>query len=229
MDAFISFLIHLSAIMLLLGKTPDSSKKIFYSPVYSVNLVDMPLAPSAQKKMATFKIQKGSMWEGPNTAGLINIKTPGTRSHAMLTIREKSGKNKGGAAAKNINNKPRNTSSASQPNSASGTASGGTNQAANATNLRFSRYYQAVWNKIQTAWVLPGYDKKRKGLEAVVIIKISRTGKILNIKFEKKSGDTALDRSVSRAIKKSAPLPPLPTGFRENFLELGIRFMPGQQ
>ncbi|MCP4716218.1 MAG: TonB C-terminal domain-containing protein, partial [Deltaproteobacteria bacterium] len=65
-------------------------------------------------------------------------------------------------------------------------------------------------------------------LEAIVLITINRNGTVVRSAFEKKSGNSHLDRSVIRAIKKASPLPPLPAGFRENNLELGIRFMPEQ-
>jgi TonB family protein len=95
------------------------------------------------------------------------------------------------------------------------------------SDLRFRLYYQAIWNKIQKSWILPAYNSQLKNqLEAIVILKISRDGTILNIDFEKKSGDNNMDQSVIRALKKASPLPPLPEDFRENMLEVGIRFIP---
>jgi len=92
-------------------------------------------------------------------------------------------------------------------------------------NLRFSRYYTSVYNKIYNSWVLPGYSSKRQ-LEAIVNIRIAKNGKILKTKFEQTSSSAYFDRSVLRAIKKADPLPPLPQGFNEKYLELGIRFIP---
>ena len=75
----------------------------------------------------------------------------------------------------------------------------------------------------------PPHYNARKQLETVVIITISRNGTILDTQFEKKSGDANLDRSVLRAIKKAGPLPPLPAGLGGKQLELGIRFIPGEE
>ncbi len=225
----ISLFIHLAVIMYLLGKPPDRSEKIFYSPVYSVNLVDMPPVSSVSKNknQGISKIRKGSLWNGPDSIASY-VKTTGKRSHAMLTIPKKV-KIKGtkrGTKNTNISDDSKNSISDDSRGGAAGT---GSQPAAGAgtANLRFSRYYHSIWRKIQNEWILPSYDyRKSRHLEAIVIIKIDRSGKILNIDFEKKSGDTKLDRSVIRAIKKASPLPPLPTGFREKHLEIGIRFIP---
>jgi colicin import membrane protein len=48
----------------------------------------------------------------------------------------------------------------------------------------------------------------------------------VDINFEKRSGNHYLDDSAMRAIKKANPLPPLPDVFRDEYLEIGIRFLP---
>jgi TonB family protein len=81
----------------------------------------------------------------------------------------------------------------------------------------------AVFNKVQSAWVLPHYYEQNR-LMAVVEITIRADGRIVNIQFEKKSGNEEFDRSVMRAIQKANPLPPLPPGIKEPLLTLGLRF-----
>ncbi len=49
-------------------------------------------------------------------------------------------------------------------------------------------------------------------LEVKIVIKIMANGDITDIWFEKKSGNSYLDESAYKAIKKSSPLPPLPKG-----------------
>jgi TonB family protein len=95
------------------------------------------------------------------------------------------------------------------------------------SNLRFSRYYQSIWGKIRGAWLLPEYGMdNQETLEAIVVIKIRKDGKILSSEFEKKSGNVYLDRSVMRAVKKADPLPPFPGDLREDIIEIGLRFIP---
>ena len=49
-------------------------------------------------------------------------------------------------------------------------------------------------------------------LEVKIVIKIMANGDITDIWFEKRSGNSYLDESAHKAIKKSSPLPPLPKG-----------------
>jgi TonB family protein len=237
----LSFIIHLIIIIAFIGKPPDTSKKIYYSPVYSVNLVELPPGVESSKKQGPARGKsKVSLWKGPSPVSS-QFKTPRKRAHTMLTISNKdrstlptpttktSGEKKPAlgteSSAQEANGQPAGTVPGSPGFGGTSPYEGGT-QGVSAANLRFSRYYQAVWSKIKSAWILPRYGTTRKHLEAIVVIKINRDGRILNIDFEKKSGDSNLDRSVIRAIKKADPLPHLPADFRENYLELGIRFIP---
>jgi len=100
---------------------------------------------------------------------------------------------------------------------------GGTGYGLTPEQARFGRYYMTVFNKIQSAWVLPNYYEQ-SSLMAIVEITVRADGRIVNIQFEKKSGNAEFDRSVMRAIQKANPLPPLPAGIKEPVLTLGIRF-----
>jgi len=228
-----SLLIHLIILLVFFGKPPDTSKKIYFSPVYSVSLVDMPPGPPGPKSGS----QPTRLWKGP-AALQSETKTPSMRSHNIITVEkseeyEYSPESKKRASDKEGPQKPSGasgqegkTSAADQPPAEGGGGGGG--GGGGTTDLRFSLYYQAIWTKIQQAWILPPYDKKGQ-LEAIVVISISRDGKILNMDFEKRSGDENLDNSVVRAIRKADPLPPLPNDFKENVLEVGIRFIPDEK
>ncbi|MFW5908614.1 MAG: energy transducer TonB, partial [Desulfosalsimonas sp.] len=61
-----------------------------------------------------------------------------------------------------------------------------------------------------------------KGLEARLIIKISRDGQIEDVWFEKRSGNSYLDESAYRTVMKTNPLPPLPEGQSQYHLMLGF-------
>ncbi|MFZ5573478.1 MAG: energy transducer TonB [Thermodesulfobacteriota bacterium] len=66
----------------------------------------------------------------------------------------------------------------------------------------------------------------RKELEALLGVKIMPNGEIREFWFDKRSGNQYLDESAEKALLKSSPLPPLPSGFREPFLNVGLRFTP---
>jgi colicin import membrane protein len=85
-------------------------------------------------------------------------------------------------------------------------------------------YYASLIGRINKNWALPEGLLKGKDISAVIVIQISRNGRIEDFKFEKKSGVEAFDQEVLRAIKKSDPLPPLPEGFPKNIIDVGLTF-----
>jgi len=64
------------------------------------------------------------------------------------------------------------------------------------------------------------------GLEAILVIKIMKNGRIADYWFDKRSGNRYLDESAERAVRKSDPLPPLPGDYDVPFYEVGLRFTP---
>jgi len=92
---------------------------------------------------------------------------------------------------------------------------------------KLNEYYSMIWAKIKEAWTIPeNLLKEMVDLETVIVIIIERDGKIQKSWFEKKSGNALYDHMAMRAIKKAEPLPPIPKGFNEKTLEIGIRFFP---
>ncbi|MBS3809653.1 MAG: TonB family protein, partial [Desulfobacterales bacterium] len=64
-----------------------------------------------------------------------------------------------------------------------------------------------------------------EGLETRLVIKILPDGKIADVWFEKRSGNSYLDESAYKTVMKADPLPPLPEGYPHYHLVLG--FTPG--
>jgi TonB family protein len=94
-------------------------------------------------------------------------------------------------------------------------------------SIKHKIYYNLIWQRIRSVWVLP--EKAlggKKNLETIITIRIARDGQIEEMQFEKKSGNSYLDESALRAIKKSNPLPPLPPGMEGDKFDVGIRFTP---
>jgi colicin import membrane protein len=94
-------------------------------------------------------------------------------------------------------------------------------------SIKHKMYYNLIWQRIRSAWVLSeGALGGKKDLETIIAIRIGKDGQIEEIQFEKKSGNAQLDESALRAIKKANPLPPLPPGFEGDKFDVGVRFTP---
>ena len=88
--------------------------------------------------------------------------------------------------------------------------------------------YQAeIQYQIQKNWA---FSQQLAGdntqLEAVLAIKVLRSGEIEDIWFDKKSGNEYLDDSAHKALVKSNPLPPLPNDYMGPYYKVGLRFGP---
>ncbi len=95
------------------------------------------------------------------------------------------------------------------------------------TGIALQIYKVEVETLIKDNWAYPAAfldPEKRKDLEALVIMKVSRDGSILDSRFEKKSGNAGFDESVQKAIERSNPLPPFPEGYMKTHEEIEINF-----
>jgi len=258
----LSCALHAMAFVVFMGLPPTSSKNIYFSPVYSVDLVGLPPAGSSLsgalgKKSTGAQTKKPDikLWKGPSALES-QAKAQTQRSHPVLTIPAKekelaprraepepAGTEPAGTEAKSAESAGAPETSAGASAETPGPATqtdgagagvpggvpGGTGGGGMA-NLRFSQYYQSIYEKVYQSWTLPEYIMEKEGSrEAIVTIKVQRDGKILSAVFEKTSGNQQFDASVMNAIKKANPLPPLPDDFRESFLEIGVRFTPPQK
>lgn len=88
------------------------------------------------------------------------------------------------------------------------------------------KYLLDIWEKIKGAWNVPGMAQK-KDLETIVMVKIRKDGRIVDINIEKRSGNRVYDESVLRVLRTVDPLPPIPSSLNADALELGFRFYPG--
>jgi len=94
-------------------------------------------------------------------------------------------------------------------------------------DLVSQKYILEIWEKIRQAWGLPGSYATKKDLESIVTIKIRKDGRIVDINFEKRSGNRFYDESILRAIRSIDPLPAIPPSFNSDIMEIGFRFLPG--
>ncbi|MBN1574869.1 MAG: cell envelope integrity protein TolA [Deltaproteobacteria bacterium] len=90
-------------------------------------------------------------------------------------------------------------------------------------DAEFSAYYKELWKRVRAGWSVPD-ELLEKDLETVLGIRIEKDGKIIDVWTEKGSGDDYFDETALRAVRMANPLPPLPEKYRENTMDVGIRF-----
>jgi TonB family protein len=92
------------------------------------------------------------------------------------------------------------------------------------TNIRNMAYYDRIWSKIRSSWIIPEGVASRVSLVTVVGIRIAADGEIEKYWIEEKSGNDYYDQSALRAIGRANPLAPLPDEMSDAPLEVGINF-----
>lgn len=197
-----------------------SSPRFTLGPVYSVQLVSLSEALLSQKQ-ASDPLRDLA---GPSLReqSLVMKKQVTTQKTAPIRKMETK-KSLSNPAVENLRKRLGEKTSA---DNAKGDASPAANSAASAdANSRLADYYTIIWSRIKSQWNLPGGINPKDNIEAVVQVRIMSNGAITGINFEKKSGLAYFDNSVLRALKKADPLPPLPPWYRENSLDIGIRFL----
>jgi len=87
-------------------------------------------------------------------------------------------------------------------------------------------YLDRVVPKIRANWYIRARSArllKKKG-KVLIGLRVMKDGKIADVKYHENSGDIALDRAAYDGITDSSPLPPLPSGFPCQYIELRFRF-----
>lgn len=92
-------------------------------------------------------------------------------------------------------------------------------------NFPYTYYLNIITEKVSGNWFSSLVDPGVTGsFQTVVYFKIQRDGQIAELKVEQASGVTALDLSAMRAIRASAPFPPLPRDYEDNYLIIHLMF-----
>src|SRR4030065_756548 len=86
-------------------------------------------------------------------------------------------------------------------------------------NFPYTYYLNIITDRVSSNWfsslVVPGVSGS---FQTVIYFRIEKRGQIADIKIEQASGVTPLDLSAVRAVKPSAPFPPLPREYGEDYL-----------
>lgn len=248
----VSIGLHMLVFFLIFVIFHIPSKKVYLSPVYTVDLVSLPVSPSVQKKSGLARIPT----EPISKEGTILLSKGPVKEHVQRKVVEKPILTKNRLIQKKsveasraikssiehiqrslspekriesaiiaVREKVSEGQTESPPVSAGVLMGSFTGTTPDEVALQLRIYYTQIWNEIRNNWVLPErMVRGKKNLQAVVVIRIGSNGKIVHVEFERKSGDDFFDRSVIKAVQRSDPLPPLPKGYMKSTHEIGIRF-----
>ena len=212
--AAVSAFVHIVVLAGIVTYAEKSRKVAFKGPVYTVNLLEVPrgakaaamgLAPPVRKsaRALSLKSPKEKSLALPSKA---KLKRPPPMKKAVRSSGPKAAQKKTLVAA-----------------TGSKTSTRGASISLDAASFPFTYYLRAVERKISSNWepVVQGISSG-EARRVIVAFRITRDGSVQQVAVEKSSGLSFFDQSALRAVKRSAPLPPLPDAFPED--SLGIHF-----
>ncbi|MCS7152127.1 MAG: TonB family protein [Endomicrobia bacterium] len=86
----------------------------------------------------------------------------------------------------------------------------------------FSYYVKQIREKIVNNWL---WSRSYSGeLKTIVYFRILRSGEIADLKVKESSNNKTYDNICLRAVETSKPFPPLPDGFKEDYLGVYFEF-----
>jgi len=93
------------------------------------------------------------------------------------------------------------------------------------SNFPFTYYLQIIIDRVSNNWFTSLVDPGIKGsFQATVHFRIYKNGQTSEPKIEESSGIRSLDLSALRAIQTSAPFPPLPRAYEDEYLGIYLIF-----
>lgn len=99
-----------------------------------------------------------------------------------------------------------------------------TTMVVDAPRFPFSYYLEAIERKVSQNW-FSGTSGGGEGLNCVVYFRLGRNGGVTDVRIEQSSGNSYFDRTALRAVRGSAPFPPLPRAFTESYLGIHFTFL----
>jgi TonB family protein len=220
---FFSAFIHLILLTFFVISTNMPAPKWTFGPVHTVQLVSF--SGRMLKGTGVSSLSREVLQPHPAPSAIILRKPVETKAAVPLKREEVLKKPADGVEKALAAIKDR-VQSMSKPQPAAGKqatqAEGQTGQAE--AGQRMDPYYAEIWARIRGQWSLPQGILPKSNVETVINVRILRNGAVVDVGFERKSGNRYFDDSAMRAIKKASPLPPLPSWIRGNDIEIGIRF-----
>ena len=81
---------------------------------------------------------------------------------------------------------------------------------AGASSIVEQQYGKNAASHIKQFWQLPDTRAWDNSLSANVVITINRKGEVVNIQFDRRSGDPQFDQLVEKTIHRAVPMPEIP-------------------
>jgi protein TonB len=105
-----------------------------------------------------------------------------------------------------------------------GEEGGGSITALEGGDVQFAWYRDSVTASLYSHWRRPILSGLLEPVEVRVTFEILRDGGLRDLRVEESSGVAVFDRSALRAVSDAAPLPPLPSSWREPTLPAAFVF-----
>jgi len=92
-------------------------------------------------------------------------------------------------------------------------------------NFPYTYYLNIITDRVSSNWFSSLVDPGISGsFQTIIYFRIEKSGQVSDIKIEQSSGVTPLDLSAVRAVKASAPFPPLPREYDDAYLGIHLIF-----
>ena len=211
-----SLFLHLMVIAAVFATVPGSSKQLTFGAPYSVALVGPDVLESSKEDVPK---PKDLLQSGASTGPVILKRDIGASPSSFVMKKDDSGKPDIEKAIRALEQKE---TAAGQSKDSPAASTSPIAAAANSSQL--NEYSRHVWSKVKRNWSLPAALMPKNNVEAVIEVRIAKSGAVEHIGFEKRSGNSYFDESALRAVKKSTPFPPLGGWISGRTVEIGIRF-----
>ncbi|MGA2782151.1 MAG: energy transducer TonB [Smithella sp.] len=212
---FLSLTIHLIVITVILISIPTTSRHLTFGTAYFVQLIGSEVILPAHDSSGLKDILQTN-----ETPSSIIIKRKITRIASTPVRTQETNKLNIEKAVSAI----RQTQQDKPKTSAAASAAGPAKMSESEVNAQTKEYIGVVWSRVKKNWTMPQALLPKENIETIIDVKISRSGAMEHMGFEKRSGNRYFDDSALRAVKKSSPFPPLPYWIMDKSIEIGIRF-----
>ncbi len=102
---------------------------------------------------------------------------------------------------------------------------GGPGYGSGLANFPYTYYLNIITDRVSANWFSSLVDPGVAGnFQTIIFFKIQKNGQVTDIFIEQSSGITPLDLSALRAVKASAPFPPLPRDYQDAYLGIHLIF-----
>jgi colicin import membrane protein len=105
-----------------------------------------------------------------------------------------------------------------------GAARGATSGRETARGIVEQAYGKTAAARIKEFWQLPDTRTWANNLSANVVITVNKRGEVVNIEFERRSGDPQFDQLVEKTIRRAVPMPPFPALMPDETTEVPCNF-----